>query len=275
MATYAIGDLQGCYKPFQQLLEIIKFDPADDQLWLAGDLVNRGPDSLSTLRFVYQHRHCIHTVLGNHDLHLLALSEGVRQMDDPGLQDIVNAPDADELLDWLRHQPLLHYDKQIKTVMVHAGISPQWTLKQARQYAKELEEVLGGDKYKKFLNHMYGNEPNAWHEDLKKWDRLRYITNSFTRMRYVDAQGNLDLKQNGSIGSQPKHLTPWFTLKARKPIKARVLFGHWSTLGPFQIDNYYCLDSGCVWGGQLTALKIDGEVPQWLSIPCHEARSPI
>ncbi len=274
MAIYAIGDLQGCFQAFQQLLEHIKFDPKQDSLWLAGDLVNRGPDSLATLRYAYQNREHITTVLGNHDLHLLALAEGIRDINDPGLQAILHAPDAEELLHWLRHQPLLQHNKSIKTTMVHAGISPQWTLKQARQYAAELEKVLRGNKYKKLLQRMYGNDPDYWRDDLEKWDRLRYITNSFTRMRYVDANGRMDLKQNGKIGSQPKHLTPWFALTNRQPIKSRVIFGHWSTLGPYQLDNYFCLDSGCVWGGQLTALQIDGDVPRWLSIPCSEARTP-
>jgi len=295
MATYAIGDLQGCFDAFERLLEHINYNPAQDKIWLVGDLVNRGPDSLATLKYIYQHRDNITTVLGNHDLHLLALSEGVRKMDNPGLQAILDSSQADTLLDWLRHQPLLHRDKSLNAAMVHAGISPQWTLKQARQHAAELHEVLRGNKYKKFLKHMYGNEPNEWRDDLDGWDRLRYITNSFTRMRYVDAHGRLDLKQNGKIGSQPDYLTPWFALKKREPIKSNIIFGHWASLGPYQFDNYYATDSACVWGGQLSALKLDdlekfngrdkdgqnnnrkktgNNAPHWMSIPCPEAQSP-
>jgi bis(5'-nucleosyl)-tetraphosphatase (symmetrical) len=258
MAVYAIGDVQGCYEQLQRLLDQISFDPAKDKLWFAGDLVNRGPDSLKVLRFVKQLGERAICVLGNHDLHLLAISEQVDKHKDPNnsLEQILTAPDRDELLHWLRHRPVMHHSAKRNFSMVHAGLPPQWDLATALQCAAELEAVLRGDDFHGYCEQMYGNLPDLWDPGLTGMDRLRFITNCFTRLRYCKADGSLSLKESGAPGSQSASLTPWFEMPGRASKDERILFGHWSTLGYGRHNNSWSLDSGCLWGGALTALRI-------------------
>jgi bis(5'-nucleosyl)-tetraphosphatase (symmetrical) len=275
MAVYAIGDVQGCYDGLRRLLDKLKFDPREDRLWFTGDLVNRGPASLKTLRFVHGLGNRAVTVLGNHDLHLLAVAEGVieaRRKDT--LSSILKARDRDDLLHWLRHRPLLHYDTKLRFVLVHAGISPQWKLKQARKAAREVESVLQGDGYRRFLKEMYGDMPNTWSNKLGGWERLRYITNCLTRMRCCDRQGRLELTYKGSLVHKKKRLMPWFRVPGRPTRKHRIIFGHWSTLGPVTDENIFALDTGCVWGGYLTALRIDQRRPKRRVTRCPMAQHP-
>ena len=272
MATYAIGDIQGCFPSLRKLLDKLNFDPADDQLWFAGDLVNRGPESLATLRFVKNLGKNAVTVLGNHDLHLLAIAADHKATRDKSIQAILDAADADDLINWLRQQPLLHADKSLGYVMVHAGIYPGWKLSEAKQHAKELQTVLSSDQYIDFIHHMYGNKPGVWSDDLQGWKRLRFICNSFTRMRYCDKKGKLNLEERGKPAHKHAGSIPWFEVPWRKPIKQRILFGHWSTLGLLDRQDVYALDTGCVWGGKLTALRIDKSRPRYTSIKCPEYR---
>lgn len=274
MATYAIGDVQGCYDSLQRLLEKLNFDSTNDTLWFAGDLVNRGPDSLSTLRFVKSLGNSAITVLGNHDLHLLAIAAKHKNSNDSGLSAILHAHDSTELLNWLRSQPLLHHDPELNFTMVHAGIYPLWDLATAQQHAHELENVLRSDTYIDFILHMYGNLPDKWDESLQSWDRLRFICNSFTRMRYCEKDGVLNFKSHGAPGTHPENTVAWFELPTRKIIKERILFGHWSTLGSINKENIYALDTGCVWGGKLTALRLDKTSPEYISIDCPGDANP-
>jgi len=274
MATYAIGDLQGCYDSLLRLLDKINFDQSDDTLWFAGDLVNRGPDSLSTLRFVKNLGDSAITVLGNHDLHLLAIAAEHKTSKDTRLLDIINADDASELLNWLRMQPLLHHDTHLNYTLVHAGIYPDWNLSEAQHYAAELETVLQGSDYLEFIINMYGNLPSLWDGNLTGWDRLRFICNAFTRMRYCETEGHLNLTHNGAPGDAPKNTQPWFEVARRKTKNDKILFGHWSTLGRVTTKNVYALDTGCVWGGELTALRIDTEEPEYNSVTCSKAANP-
>jgi len=268
MSIYAIGDIQGCYDPLMALLEKIRFNSDKDLLWFAGDLVNRGPKSLQVLRFVKDLGDNAVCVLGNHDLHLLAVAHGHR---DAGRRDdfdeILQAGDFTALIDWLRHCPLLHYDREKDFTLVHAGLAPQWTLKQARHCAKEVQKVLRSEKIDEFLAHMYGDQPDLWSKDLQGWERLRFITNSFTRIRYCDADGREDFQHNREIGSQPKHLLPWFQLPDRKSGQSKIIFGHWASLGLHVEKNIYALDSGCVWGGKLTAMRVC-EQPAFVQVGC-------
>lgn len=264
MAVYAIGDVQGCYAELTALLEVIQFDAATDQIWLTGDLVNRGPESLRTLRFVHNlNRHTPNaaiTVLGNHDLHLLAVAAGQgRQYSCDTLDEILAAPDCEILLDWLRHQPLLHHDAALGVTLVHAGLPPQWSLLEAQDYAAEVESVLRDKNHQEFFSHMYGNQPDQWQANLTGWDRLRFITNCFTRLRYCDANGKLDLQAKGAPGSQQAGYVPWFEVVDRQTKNDSIVFGHWSTLGLYKGNNVVSLDTGCLWGHQLTAMRLDGE----------------
>jgi len=258
MAVYAIGDVQGCYRDLQNLLETISFNPRKDRLWFAGDLVNRGPDSLTTLRFVKGLGETAITVLGNHDLHLLALSRGKlkRKKSDQTLAPILQAKDRVELLEWLRHRPLMHYDKKLNYALIHAGLPPQWDVDTALARAHEVEAVLRGKNFNYFFSHMYGDEPSYWSDHLQGMDRLRFITNCFTRLRYCNLSGRLALDEKGPPGSQRGEFLPWFKVPDRASDSARILFGHWSTLGYHQAHNTWALDSGCLWGGKLTALKL-------------------
>lgn len=273
MAIWAIGDIQGCYDELQALLEQIGYDARHDRLWFAGDLVNRGPKSLETLRFL--HHLNATTVLGNHDLHLLASAHipKYRKHRDT-LQQIMHAKDGPELLEWLRHRPLLHHDRQTGYTLIHAGLPPQWDLHTAQQCAAEVEQVLRGPDYLDFLETMYGNHPKLWSESLHGHDRLRFITNCLTRLRYCDANGQLALKYKGAPGTQPKHLRPWFDWP-RKSADMNILFGHWSTLGPYDGNGVHALDTGCLWGGTLTALRVDTAAPERVEYACPGAMSPL
>lgn len=262
MATYAIGDIQGCYRELRALLDRLDFDPARDRLWFAGDLVNRGPDSLAVLRFVRGLGERAITVLGNHDLHLLALAAGCRRhAEEHSLGAILAAPDREELLEWLRHRPLLHHDAALGFTLVHAGLPPQWDLAEARACARELEAVLSGPESGDFLHQMYGNEPTRWSPALSGMERLRFIANALTRLRFCTLDGALALNEKGEPGSQrPGHL-PWFQAPGRRSAGERILFGHWSTLGYRAGDNTWALDSGCLWGGRLSAVRLQPELP--------------
>jgi len=274
MASYAIGDIQGCFDSLQRLLDRLHFDPTADTLWFTGDLVNRGPQSLETLRFVKALGEQAITVLGNHDLHLIAVHQGHRQFISKGdtLDGVLQAQDGAELIHWLRRQPLLHHDEGLGYTMVHAGLPPQWDLPQARACARELEEVLGGEHYRDFIAHMYGNLPERWDDDLHGTDRLRFIVNCFTRLRYCNANGKLALSAKGRPGTQPAGTMPWFQVPTRRSREHTILFGHWSTLGLYRQDNVIALDTGCLWGGKLTALRLeDGET---ISVNCPETQSP-
>lgn len=274
MAVYAIGDLQGCFDELQALLELIHFDPDHDKLWFAGDLVNRGPKSLETLRFVRGLGSAAVPVLGNHDLHLLAIAHGFPiKNDDHTMDDILGAPDRDELIDWLCHQPLLHHDETLGYTMVHAGLPPQWDLHMARQCAHEAEAILRGNQRPELLDHMYGSQPDQWSEHLTGWDRIRFIVNCFTRLRFCNDQGKLKLKYKGPPGSQPDNLFPWFELEQRASKGMNIIFGHWSTLGPRDDAGIYPLDTACLWGGELTALRIDTG-PEYFRLPCTGHKSP-
>ncbi|TAK77056.1 MAG: symmetrical bis(5'-nucleosyl)-tetraphosphatase [Gammaproteobacteria bacterium] len=257
MTTYAIGDVQGCFAPLQHLLAHISFDPAQDTLWFTGDLVNRGPQSLEVLRFVKTLGDKHKTVLGNHDLHLLAVAYGVRTLHPADTLDaILTAPDREELIDWLRHRPLLHEDQEY--VMTHAGLAPEWDREQARLLAQEVEVVLRSETPALFLEQMYGNKPDRWDDQLTGIERLRCITNYFTRMRFCDADGRLDLNYKGDMAGKPKDLIPWFEVKNRANADVKIIFGHWAALdGKADAPNVYPLDTGCVWGNCLTALRLE------------------
>jgi len=273
MSVYAISDVQGCYDALNALLDKLGFAPAKDTLWFAGDLVNRGPQSLQTLRFVKSLGKSALTVLGNHDLHLLAIDAGVKKTNGD-LTPILEAPDRQELIDWLRQQPLLHHDPGLGYTLVHAGLSPQWDLATAQACARELEQVLRSDHYREFLKVMYGDRPRKWRRWLFGERRLRYICNCFTRIRYCTTDGKLALKEKGAPGSQPKQYVPWFDVPNRANQDLRIVFGHWSTLGAFHAPGIYALDTGCVWGGALTALELTKTPPVFWSIDCTAARNP-
>lgn len=274
MAVYAIGDIQGCFRELQQLLAHLRFDPARDRLWFAGDLVNRGPHSLETLRFVRDLGAAAITVLGNHDLHLLAAADQpARIKARDTLHPIMDAADHEELLGWLRRQPLLHHDPELGYTLVHAGLPPQWDLAQAQACAHEVETALRGAAHADYFAHMYGDGPDLWTDSLSGWDRLRFITNCLTRLRYCSADGHIALAYKGAPGSQPAGLQPWFELPQRRSRDLNILFGHWSTLGPRNDAGIYPLDSGCLWGGHLSAIRLDGE-PRWTRIPCAGMRTP-
>ena len=273
MAIYALGDVQGCVVPLEEMLDTLRFDPARDRLWLTGDLVNRGRHSLETLRLIMRLGDSAVAVLGNHDLHLLAVAAGVREARAcDTLEPILRAPDRDELIDWLRRRPLVHWDKRaelgVKSLMVHAGIHPGWRKKEVARLAAEVEGLLrggsGDSDYHRFLKQMYGREPSRWEQPMNKWQRARFITNALTRIRYCDRRRHaaLDFDHKGPPDSRPKHLVPWFAHPDRKCKNWRIVFGHWSALGFVRNGNILGLDSGCIWGGALTAVRLDGEQSQ-------------
>jgi len=256
MTVYAVGDIQGCYVELQQLLEQIRFDPAQDKLWLVGDMVNRGPDSLQVLRLVKSLGDSAISVLGNHDLHLLAVAEGAAELHRTDtLDEILSAPDRDELLFWLRQQKMLHAEGDY--VLVHAGLLPQWSVKQAAGLAREVENALRGDDYATFLARMYGNAPHNWNDDLDGYKRLRVITNVFTRMRICTLQGEMEFRFKGEVEKIPEGYVPWFEVPQRKSRKVTVIFGHWSALGLKVLPNIIALDTGCLWGGPMTAIRLE------------------
>lgn len=271
MATWAIGDLQGCYEDFRCLLEKIRFNADRDQLWLTGDLVNRGPASLDTLRYCHERRDNLITVLGNHDLHMLAvLSGSIEFKRKDTFRDVVKAPDRDALAEWLLTCPLLH--ENTDCVMAHAGIYPLWTLEQARTCAREVESVLRDDDRRDlFFAHMYGNEPSRWDEKLQGPERWRTITNFFTRMRLLDDSGHIDLQHKESLTTVPPHLHPWYIWPGRVDITKKILFGHWAALeGRTDQDHIIALDTGCVWGNRLSAYCLETGI--WQACDCHHHR---
>ena len=255
MTTYAIGDIQGCYHAFQALLNRIEFNPDSDMLWLVGDLINRGSGSLEVLRWCYAHQNNLKVVLGNHDLHALVVANGfVSAHKGDTLDALLAADDKDELLNWLRHQHLVYQADGY--LMVHAGLLPQWTAEQAVAYAAEVEVALQGDDYLNFLANMYGNLPNAWDDTLTGINRLRVITNAMTRLRVCNRNGEMDFAFKGELADIPNGFIPWFDMPNRATKDTQVIFGHWSALGLHQRDNVYALDTGCLWGGKLTAMNL-------------------
>jgi bis(5'-nucleosyl)-tetraphosphatase (symmetrical) len=271
LAQYAIGDLQGCYDPFRRLLDKIGFDPAKDKLWLTGDLVNRGPKSRKTLKFVKSLGEAAVTVLGNHDLHLLTLAHDVKftKTRFEAFWKILGREDCDDLLDWLRRQPLAHYDKKLGTLMVHAGIPPQWTVAKTLKLAAEVEATLRGDGYDAFLDEIYGNKPDRWSGSLAGVKRLRFIVNALTRMRMIDTDGRIDFTHTGPPTTASKGLTPWFAAPGARWHGTRIVFGHWSALGLIVNEQLVAVDTGCVWGRQLTAVKLTGK-PKVTAIQCTD-----
>lgn len=259
MAVWAVGDVQGCLEPLDALLERIGFEPGRDRLWFCGDLVNRGPDSPGVLARVRELGPAAIAVLGNHDLHWLAANFHSR---DSSLRASA---------EWLRRQPLAHYDASLDCLMVHAGVYPGWDLEQTLARAAEVEEVLRGKGCEAFLGNMYGDAPNRWSGDLEGAGRLRAIVNALTRMRMVDEQGRMDFAFKRPPGEQPPYLAPWFARPSSLPPNIRTVFGHWSALGDFVTDRLVSLDSGCVWGGSLTAVRLDGR-PETVRAPCSGMR---
>ena len=269
MATWAIGDLQGCYDALQRLLERIRFDPASDRLWFCGDLVNRGGQSLETMRLVHALRANSVVVLGNHDLSLLAIGERTpdeQRKVNPDLQRVLFADDARMLLDWLRQQPLLHADRTLGWMMVHAGLAPKWTSTLAEKHAGEVERKLRGDGYRKLLKNMYGDKP-AWSPQLTGLERERAIINIFTRLRYCSPRGRIAFDEKGEPGSQAAGLYPWYEVPGRARRDLKIVCGHWSTLGLFIGHGVHAIDTGAVWGGKLTALQLDADELRVVQVP--------
>jgi bis(5'-nucleosyl)-tetraphosphatase (symmetrical) len=269
MSTWAIGDLQGCYGATQRLLERIRFDPAVDRLWFCGDLVNRGGESLETLRLVHSLRANCTSVLGNHDLSLLAIGERrpeEQRKVNPDLQRVLFAPDARELLDWLRTQPLVHVDRALGWMMLHAGLAPKWTTSLAQKHAAEIETKLRGDGYRKLLKGMYGDRP-AWSPGLSGPERDRAIINVFTRLRYCTPRGRIAFDEKGPPGTQQAGLYPWYAVPGRAERDLKIVCGHWSALGLFIGNGVHAIDTGAVWGGKLTALQLDSEDLRVVQVP--------
>ena len=278
MAIYAIGDIQGCYDELKQLLKKIQFKDDRDRLWFTGDLVNRGPKSLQALRMIKAMDANATVVLGNHDLHLLATAyDHLKPGKKDTLDEILDAPDREELLHWLRTRPLMHVDPELEVVMLHAGLHPDWSIEQAQSLAHEVETVLQSDDHISFYRHMYGDKPRNWSDKLKGWSRLRYITNIFTRLRYCDDKGKTRLGIKGAPGTQPKDLMPWFEIDTRLSRDSRIIFGHWSTLAllkDYRYPNVYPLDTGCLWGGRLTAMRLETEAFTRTSVDCPQSQAP-
>lgn len=261
MTTYVIGDVQGCYTPLMRLLDKIKFDTQQDRLWFTGDLVNRGPDSLAVLRLLYGLRHRVVSVLGNHDLTLLAVAHHAVLFKQAShtFQDVLAAPDAVELLHWLRHCPLAYHDDAHGIFMVHAGLVPQWDVSKALALAREVEAVLQ-DKQQlvPFLQNLYGNEPSQWSDDLQGWERLRFIVNVLTRIRFCTTEGVLDFATKEGLQSAPPGYLPWYLIPERKYANVKILFGHWAALqGETHSPGAVALDTGCGWGHRLTAYVVE------------------
>lgn len=290
MSTYAIGDLQGCAASFDALLEHVRFDPSCDRVWLVGDLVNRGPDSLGALRRLIALGDLASVVLGNHDLHLLAVSAGVRKAGrDDTLADVLDAPDAHELLDWLRGRPLAHRASigGADVLMVHAGVLPSWSAGDTMARAGELETGLRGSAWRETLATLFGNQPDAWRDDLAGAERSRVIVNALTRLRFCSADGRIDFKAKdapaltgSSFPPPPEGFMPWFDVPGRRTRDALMVVGHWSTLGLLmRVDEatgaprgVIALDTGCVWGGALTAVRLEDRAV--FQVPCPQAKAP-
>ncbi len=275
MGVYAIGDVQGCADALYALLDRIGFVAESDELWFTGDLVNRGPASVEVLRFVMGLRDRARVVLGNHDLHLLALAAGKgKSHPQDTLGDVLGAPDRAQLLTWLRSRPLLYHDANLGFTLVHAGLLPSWNLGQAQELAREAEVAIQHSEASEFFDHMYGNHPGRWEETLRGWERLRVVINAFTRLRFCDGTGRMDLRHKGAPGTQPAGLVPWFEAADRANRDLRIIFGHWSTLGLWHGQGVIGLDSGCLWGGKLSAVRLDGKIA-FYSVPCRNYCSVI
>lgn len=272
MATYAIGDVQGCFDEFQALLAVIGFDARNDRLWFVGDLVNRGPQSLSVLRYVRNLGNAARVVLGNHDLHLLSCASGLaKPRSDDTLDEILAAPDRDALMDWIRGLPMIHVAQSY--VLVHAGLLPQWDVEKAQALAREVEDALRGPDCRAFLSTLYGGMPDRWSDDLQGADRLRVIVNAMTRMRFCTPDGTMEFKSKGESADAPPGFLPWFEVAGRRSAVATVICGHWSALGLRVAPNLIALDSGCVWGGQLSAIRLDDRVV--FQVPCRSNAVPV
>ena len=269
MATWAIGDVQGCLSSLTQLLDKIAFRPETDELWLVGDLVGRGPDPCGVLDLLISLEERAVCVLGNHDLHLLAASFGLQQVKaEDNLLPVLQHPDRARYINFLLKQKLIHFSADINWVMAHAGVYPWWSLSESLKHAGEVSLVLKGRNPESFLEHMYGDRPVNWDTKLSGEDRLRFITNVFTRMRLCDERGQLDLKHKASLASAPVGFLPWFDYENLGLADTRVVFGHWSTLGLVQKPRYLGLDSGCIWGGRLSAVHLESEHVNIISVPC-------
>jgi len=269
MSTYVVGDIQGCNEALITLLAALKFNRARDRLWITGDLVNRGEDSLAVLRWCMAHDDCLVAVLGNHDLHLLAVAEGfVPAHRKDTLEMILQAPDRGALLQWLRHRPMLH--REGAWLMLHAGLPPEWDADAAQLHANELERALRGPDFRAFLKDMYGNEPRRWSPLLAGQERLRFIANALTRTRYLHLDGSLEYQHKLGLDTAPEDLVPWFDFPNRLSCDARILFGHWSTLGLLVREDVVALDTGCLWGGALTAFRLEDE--QCFQVRCRASR---
>ena len=263
MAIYAVGDVQGCAAELESLLERLEFSPGRDRLWFVGDIVNRGPRSLDVLRLVAALGDAAVVVLGNHDLHLLAAARGHARLrdQDQSLRPVLEAHDRERLLDWLQSRPVLHHDESLGVTLLHAGLPPQWDIATARRCALELEQALRGDRSGALFERMYGNEPALWHDDLDGIDRLRFIVNALTRLRACDADGRMLLRFKGPLARLPAGAVPWFRATGRRSAGARIVCGHWSALGYRDEAGVLALDTGCVWGGTLTAQRLDVPSP--------------
>lgn len=271
MATYAFGDIQGCYDPLRRLLDYISFDPARDRVWFVGDLVNRGPQSLEVLRFVKGLGGSAITVLGNHDLHLVMQDAGFgRANREDTLEPVLNAPDRAELMEWLRSRPLFHADGPY--ALVHAGLLPQWSVERALRLAEEVHAALNARRYKDFLANMWGSEPVAWSDNLVGWDRLRVIVNAMTRMRFCTLDGAMEFRSKGPPDTPPPGCIPWFDLPQRASADRTLICGHWSALGFRKTDTLLALDSGCLWGGRLTCVRLDDR--RIFQLPCPQQTEP-
>lgn len=269
MAVWAIGDVQGCHDELVRLIDKLRFDPAVDRLWFCGDLVNRGGQSLAVLRTVKALGDSATVVLGNHDLSLLAIAERKREEQarvNPELREVLFAPDRDDLLGWLRRRNLVHVDRGLGFLLVHAGLFPRWTTQQAEEMAREIEDKLRSDSYRRLLKQMFGNKPDLWTPKLRGIDRWRAGINVFTRMRYVDVRGRIAFGDKGAPGTQRPGLYPWYEVPGQVKRDLRVVCGHWSTLGRFAGLGVHAIDTGCVWGGWLTALRLDSEEPEFVTI---------
>ena len=276
MATYVIGDVQGCFASLQALLRACEFDADTDTLWFVGDLVNRGPESLETFRFVRGLGERAVVVLGNHDLHLLGVWAGHRQVHPSDtLAAILQAPDCDELMHWLRHRNIVHFEHGV--LMVHAGVWPGWSLEQTLFHAQELEAALRGPDVEWLFANLFGSVPANWSDELTSAERLRVITNAFTRMRFCRPDGEMEFHHKGRLGSAPPPLVPWFDVPGRKTAGIPIVSGHWSALGLYHREDLFALDTGCLWGGQLTALKFEGrglEDRKVIQVDCPRAPHP-
>ncbi len=271
MATYAIGDVQGCYQPFLKLLNKIKFNPSCDRLILVGDLVNRGPRSLDVVRYAMRYESSVDIVLGNHELHLLAILEGTKTArESDRFDDLIEAPDRQHICDWLCTRPLAIHDPTLNILATHAGVHPDWTLGDCLRHARLIEKMLRSSQRFELLSNMFGNQPRSWRESHTDWNRTRFIINALTRMRYITTSGKMDFAEVRSPTRQQSGLIPWFEYPTRRPIDATIVFGHWSSLGVHQQPGILALDSGCCWGRRLSAARLDCSPFEMFSVQCKK-----